>query len=72
MLTPELWDPATEKFQKLAAMATPRTYHSVALLLRDGRVLSGGGGLCGGCTTNHPNVEILTPPYLLNADGSAA
>ncbi|WP_051648677.1 RICIN domain-containing protein [Cupriavidus sp. SK-3] len=72
VLTPELWDPATEKFQKLAAMATPRTYHSVALLLRDGRVLSGGGGLCGGCTTNHPNVEILTPPYLLNADGSAA
>ncbi|MGT2491981.1 hypothetical protein ACU4GD_19340 [Cupriavidus basilensis] len=72
VLTPELWDPATEKFQKLAAMATPRTYHSVALLLPDGRVLSGGGGLCGDCTTNHPNVEILSPPYLLNADGTAA
>lgn len=72
VLTPELWDPATEKFRPLAPMATPRTYHSVALLLPDGRVLSGGGGLCGGCSTNHPNVEILTPPYLLNADGSEA
>jgi len=72
VLTPELWDPATEKFQLLAPMATPRNYHSVALLLPDGRVLSGGGGLCGSCSTNHPSVEILTPPYLLNPDGSAA
>ncbi|QBY55513.1 RICIN domain-containing protein [Cupriavidus oxalaticus] len=72
VLVAELWDPATEKFRMLAPMATPRTYHSVALLLPDGRVLSGGGGLCGNCSTNHPTVEILTPPYLLNADGSAA
>jgi galactose oxidase len=56
----------------LAAQAVPRTYHSFALLLPDGRVLSGGGGLCGQCSTNHTNAEILTPPYLLNADGSPA
>ncbi|WP_162069147.1 RICIN domain-containing protein [Burkholderia sp. THE68] len=72
ILTPELWDPATNAFSPLAAQAVPRTYHSVALLLNDGRVLSGGGGLCGACATNHTDVEILTPPYLLNADGSAA
>ncbi|MGF6931382.1 hypothetical protein OKW41_000521 [Paraburkholderia sp. UCT70] len=72
VLTPEIWSPATESFTPLAAQAVPRTYHSIALLLPDGRVLSGGGGLCGGCSTNHPNVEILTPPYLLNADGSPA
>ncbi|QET05618.1 MULTISPECIES: RICIN domain-containing protein [Cupriavidus] len=72
VLVAEMWDPATEKFSRLASMVTPRTYHSVALLLPDGRVLSGGGGLCGNCATNHPNVEILTPPYLLNADGTAA
>ncbi|BAO91448.1 RICIN domain-containing protein [Caballeronia cordobensis] len=72
ILTPELWDPATNAFSLLVRQAVPRTYHSVALLLNDGRVLSGGGGLCGGCATNHTDVEILTPPYLLNADGSAA
>ncbi|SAL04580.1 oxidase [Caballeronia calidae] len=72
VLTPELWDPQTNAFSPLAPQAIPRTYHSVALLLNDGRVLSGGGGLCGGCATNHTDVEILTPPYLLNSDGSAA
>ncbi|WP_233805102.1 galactose oxidase-like domain-containing protein [Paraburkholderia sp. HP33-1] len=72
ILTPEIWSPATETFTALAAQAVPRTYHSIALLLPDGRVLSGGGGLCGGCSSNHTNVEILTPPYLLNADGSPA
>ncbi|SAK69272.1 sugar-binding protein [Caballeronia catudaia] len=72
ILTPELWDPSTNAFSPLARQAVPRTYHSVALLLNDGRVLSGGGGLCGGCATNHTDVEILTPPYLLNTDGSAA
>jgi galactose oxidase len=69
----ELWSPKTETFAPLAAQqAVPRTYHSFALLLPDGRVLSGGGGLCGQCSTNHTNVEILTPPYLLNAHGSPA
>lgn len=72
VLTPELWDPTKKTFAPLNAQAVPRTYHSFALLLPDGRVLSGGGGLCGTCSTNHTNVEILTPPYLLNADGSAA
>jgi len=69
--TPELWDPATGTFSILAPEAVPRTYHSVAVLLPDGRVFSGGGGLCGSCTTNHPDGQILTPPYLLNSDGSA-
>jgi galactose oxidase len=66
----ELWDPATERFTRLAAAATPRNYHSVALLLPDGRVFSGGGGLCGSCATNHADGQIFTPPYLLNPDGT--
>jgi galactose oxidase len=69
---PELWDPATQVFQRLPAMATPRNYHSVSLLLPDARVWVAGGGLCGGCATNHANYEILTPPYLLNDNGSVA
>ncbi|PWW66821.1 galactose oxidase [Actinokineospora spheciospongiae] len=70
VLTPELWNPVTGTFTRLAPMAVPRTYHSVANLLPDGRVFSGGGGLCGTCATNHPDGQILTPPYLLNPDGT--
>lgn len=70
VLTPELWDPSTGSFTPLATMAIPRNYHSVANLLPDGRVFSGGGGLCGDCATNHPDGAVFTPPYLLNADGS--
>ncbi|MCJ0869933.1 discoidin domain-containing protein [Streptomyces sp. AP-93] len=70
VLTPELWDPSTGAFTPLATMAVPRNYHSVANLLPDGRVFSGGGGLCGDCATNHPDGAVFTPPYLLNPDGS--
>ncbi|WP_436493303.1 discoidin domain-containing protein [Actinokineospora sp. HUAS TT18] len=71
VLTPELWDPATGQFTELAPMAVPRTYHSVANLLPDGTVFSGGGGLCGDCATNHHDGQVFTPPYLLNPDGTA-
>jgi galactose oxidase len=70
VLEPELWNPATGRFTRLAPMATPRNYHSVANLLPDGTVFSGGGGLCGTCATNHPDGQVFVPPYLLNQDGS--
>lgn len=69
---PELWNPATNSFTTLAPMRVPRVYHSVALLMPDGTVFSGGGGLCGNCFTNHPDAQIYSPPYLFNSDGSAA
>jgi galactose oxidase len=72
VLIPELWDPATESFTQLAPMQTPRVYHSVALLLSDGRVFAGGGGQCGDCATNHPDAEIFSPPYLFASDGTLA
>jgi galactose oxidase len=71
VLSPELWNPATGNFTVMAPEAIPRTYHSVAILLPDGRVFSGGGGLCGNCTTNHPDGQIYSPPYLFNRDGTA-
>ena len=70
VLNPELWDPTTGTFSVMAPEAEPRNYHSTAVLLPDGRVFSGGGGLCGTCSTNHPDGQIFTPPYLLNADGT--
>lgn len=72
VLTPEVWDPRTESFTALAPIAVPRVYHSVALLLPDGRVMSAGGGLCGACSVNRNNLQVLVPPYLLNPDGTSA
>lgn len=61
----ELWDPATGRWTTQASAARPRWYHSTALLLPDGRVLTAGGqdpasGTFGGIT----NAEIYSPPYL--------
>ncbi|KAH8633358.1 Galactose oxidase [Alternaria alternata] len=76
-LTPELWDPATGRWTQLNPMQIPRTYHSVAILLPDATIFTGGGGLCGPCTqyggvpeSNHFDAEIFLPPYLLNTDGT--
>lgn len=71
VLAAELWSPVTERFVTLPPMQKARNYHSIALLLPDGRVLAGGGGLCA-CAGDHPDVEILTPPYLLAPDGTPA
>lgn len=72
VLTPELWNPDTGNWRSLADMSVPRNYHSVALLLKDGRVLAAGGGLCGNCSANHQNGQIYSPPYLFNDDGDPA
>lgn len=42
ILEAELWNPYTETFRTLTRMQIPRTYHSVAILLKDGRVFAGG------------------------------
>ena len=69
----ELWNPATGSWKTLASMAVTRQYHSTALLLPDGRVLSAGGGLCSTCDRVGylaKNAEVFTPPYLFKKDGS--
>jgi hypothetical protein len=71
----ELWNPATGLWKTLAAMQVTRQYHSTALLLPDGRVLSAGGGICGTCDQVGylaKNAEIFSPPYLFQADGTPA
>jgi hypothetical protein len=69
----ERWDPATGQWTTLAPQAVTRQYHSTALLLPDGRVLSSGGGICGTCDQVGylaKNAEVFTPPYLFKKDGS--
>lgn len=77
VLAAEVWDPETEAWTTLASMSVRRLYHSTALLLPDGRVLSAGGGRPAGtglnpADTNHPDAELFSPPYLFNADGTPA
>lgn len=71
----ERWDPATGVWSTLASADRARLYHSGALLLADGRVLTAGGGLCGDCDAAgylQRNAEVFSPPYLFAADGSLA
>ncbi len=72
VVTPELWNPDSGQWSELAPHQKPRNYHSTALLLQDGRVISMGGGLCGACRTNHQDGEIFEPPYLFTATGEKA
>lgn len=61
VLNVELFDPDTGKWEMMAPMTVPRGYHSTALLLPDGRVLSSG-------TTPYGfwelRMEVYWPSYL--------
>ncbi|PCE62621.1 PKD domain-containing protein [Sediminicola luteus] len=73
-LTAEIYNPDSNQWRTVAGMQTPRTYHSVAILMVDGRVFVGGGGLCDatpGCV-NHFDAEIYSPPYLFDSNGNLA
>ncbi|MFN2589492.1 MAG: galactose oxidase-like domain-containing protein, partial [Actinomycetota bacterium] len=56
----ELYDPATGTWKLMAAQRAQRTYHSTALLLPDGRVISAGSDF----GTKAETYEIFSPPYL--------
>lgn len=61
----ELWNPGTRAWTPTAAAARIRVYHSGALLLPNGTVLSLGGGTPG--PVYNQNVEVYYPPYLFRA-----
>ncbi len=69
----EIWNPETDQWRVVGSLLVGRNYHSTALLMKDARVISMGGGACGnGCPANHLDAQIFTPPYLYAADGSPA
>ncbi len=63
----ELYDPATERWKVMASQRVQRTYHSTALLLPDGRVLSAGTDL----GLRSETVELYSPPYLFRGERPA-
>jgi hypothetical protein len=71
----ELWDPKTGQWTMLAAENTDRCYHSTAVLLPDGTVLSAGGGefilnegtpqqVANIPQDTHYDAQVFSPPYL--------
>ncbi len=68
----EIYDPAADTWTITAPATVARLYHSVALLLPDGRVLSAGGNPDKGSQTawlppdplEEERLEIFSPPYL--------
>jgi hypothetical protein len=63
VLPSEIWDPALETWTTVASLGVPRMYHSTALLLPDGRVLSSGGGHVGAIASYY-SAEVYSPAYL--------
>lgn len=62
-MTAELWSPATGAWTTMASMSVARVYHSAAVLLQDGRVLTAGGGRRRK-GVDQENAQIFSPPYL--------
>ncbi len=64
---------AVSPWREMDDLNAPRHYHSCALLLPNGKVMAAGGAAPGGCTASVENtIEVFSPPYLFNADGSLA
>jgi hypothetical protein len=64
ILPAEMWDPATGAWSIMASLTNPRIYHSTAVLLPDGRVLTAGGSKPTGLSFGLNNAQIYSPPYL--------
>jgi hypothetical protein len=69
-LNADLYDPKTNTFSSAGANTYPRLYHSGSLLLPDGTVALMGGNPTRGSYEQH--IEIYSPAYLFNGDGSLA
>ncbi|HJU56127.1 MAG TPA: galactose oxidase-like domain-containing protein [Pyrinomonadaceae bacterium] len=72
--TSYIYDPSSASpWSEMDELNRPRHYHSCALLLPSGKVMAAGGAAAGGCTVSVENtIEVFSPPYLFNSDGSPA
>jgi hypothetical protein len=61
VLATELYNPVTGTWRVMASQGTQRMYHSTAVLLPDGRVVSAGSN---DSSSTEYTYEIFSPPYL--------
>lgn len=66
----EIWNPDTGQWSAAGVAQKERLYHSVALLMQDGTVLTGAGGAGYSKAANNLDIETYYPPYLFKKDGS--
>ena len=64
VFTAERYSPATGSWSSAGAQVDERTYHSTALLLPDGRVLSAGDDRSSHSDPSMRRGELYSPPYL--------
>jgi hypothetical protein len=69
-LKADLYDPATNTFSPAGSEVYARLYHSVSLLMPDGTIWVAGGNPARGTYESH--MEIYSPPYLFNSNGTLA
>lgn len=67
VLPTEIYDPNTDTYTTAAMLNFPRQYHSVCILLPDGRVFSAGGVAPGTADPDQHTMELYTPGYLTGA-----
>jgi len=66
VLEAELYDPSANSWTVLASQQKPRVYHSTAILLPDGRVISMGSNPRSKMIEK--SIEIFSPPYLFRGE----
>ncbi len=79
IMVPELFDPVTETWTKMATQGKARTYHNTAFMLPDGRVMvAGHAPISNNYSLNaelpgkspqgrDPSFEIYSPPYMFKS-----
>ena len=66
VLEAEMYDPSANTWTRMAAQQKARVYHSTAILLPDGRVISMGSNPASKMIEK--SIEIFSPPYLFRGE----
>ncbi len=64
VLETEIYDPVTDTWTVGAPLNFPRQYHSVCILLPEGRILAAGGVAPGTAEQDQHSLELYSPSYL--------